>query len=48
MLKNLRIEDAPEHPRAVMDRFFVPNEQTGMLTPGEMGRSVLLSTSILP
>lgn len=38
VLKCLRDPNQSEHPRVVMDRFFVPDQENLMLTPAEMAR----------
>ena len=45
VLKSLRDGNQGEHPRVILDTFFVPPEQGGILDPMELDRSESLSSS---
>ena len=47
VLKSLRDGNQGEHPRVLLDTFFLPPEQGGVLDPLELDRSVFPFISLL-
>lgn len=47
VLKSLRDGNQGEHPRVLLDTFFLPPEQGGILDPLELDRSVVSLTPLL-